>query len=126
MVMVVTSAVVLAGGGGNPPAPAQQVNAGRPPVVQLGTATSEAPVEAPAAAATTNGSAATNTPQATAPSQDAGMQQVGPLPLLAGTNEQGRQESADHPAKVEAFDTWVTANPNAVLEPLAQILGGSQ
>jgi RNA polymerase sigma-70 factor (ECF subfamily) len=124
MVMVVTSAVVLAGGGGSP-APAQQVNASRPPVVQLGTATPAPAVEAPTAPAAAD-PAATSTRPAAAPAENGGMQPVGPLPLLAGTDEQGRAESADHPARVEALDTWVTANPNAVLEPLAKILGGSQ
>jgi RNA polymerase sigma-70 factor (ECF subfamily) len=126
LVMVVTSAVVLAAGAGSSPVPAQQINAGRPPAVHVQTAAPEPAVEAPAATAPATGSAATNTPPAAAASEDAGMQPVGPTPLLYGTDEQGRQESADHPARVEALDTWVTANPNAVLEPLAQFLGGSQ
>jgi hypothetical protein len=47
-------------------------------------------------------------------------------PVLVGSHESGKQESADHPVQVEAADTWVSANPNAVLEPLQPVLGGAE
>ncbi|MDQ1375002.1 MAG: hypothetical protein QOJ09_2340 [Actinomycetota bacterium] len=123
MVMVVTSAAVLAAGGGHSPAPAQHVSAASPPIVRIvetpsGSATGAATAGLPSAAR------AAASVSAAPPAGDAGMHHVGPV--LVGSDEQGRQESADHPVQIEALDTWLTANPHAVLDPLQQVLGGSK
>jgi RNA polymerase sigma-70 factor (ECF subfamily) len=123
MIMAVTGAVVLVGGAHAPAPAATQASSAQPQVVQVGTivlpvASTDGNPHATSAA----GTGQTDSRGATAP--DAGLRPVGPL--LVGSDESGKQESADHPVQVEAADTWVTANPNAVLEQVQSLLGGSR
>jgi len=53
------------------------------------------------------------------------MHQVGPVPVLVGTDEQARQESADYPVQVEVLETWLALEPG-ILGPVVTSLGGSK
>jgi RNA polymerase sigma-70 factor (ECF subfamily) len=115
MVMVVTSAAVLAAGGGQSPAPTHQVQAA------VGSPTVATAAGAPATPGTTGASTSP------APNAGSGMQTVGPVPVLIGTDEQARQEGKDYPLQIEVLETWLSADPGLIeIPPLVTNLGGKQ
>ena len=117
MVMVVTTAVVMATGGGSG-APDRQVHATRPPAVQLVTVSPASPAAAAASgdlSATGAATAAATAPGA--PASGSGMQTLGPVPLMVGTDEQARQEGKDFPVQIELLETWLSFDPGLVSVP---------
>ena len=124
MVMVVTSAVVLATGAGGGSAADRQVQATRPPAVQLGVSAPAAAGEAdaatsnPAAATTAVGASVPNTPVAGGAGD---MTPVGPV--LIGSGEQAREHGADYPVQIEVLEAWFGMEPGA-LAPVVDIVGG--
>jgi RNA polymerase sigma-70 factor (ECF subfamily) len=124
MVVAVTGAVVLAGGVHGPTPATAQATPAPPAVVRIGTVSANTVAPARDTGPSTRPAIGTGAAAAAPAGEDPGLRPVGPV--LVGSNESGKEESADHPVQVQAADTWVSANPNAVLEAIQPVLGGAE
>jgi RNA polymerase sigma-70 factor (ECF subfamily) len=129
MLMVVTTAAVMVAGGQGHTAPSAPVRATARPAAAVSPAPAAPAGAVPVAPSTASPSSSPAAPvPAATPAPTGPMHQMGPL--LVGSDAQARQESADHPVKVEvgqsggALSPWISADPKHLLPPVISKLGG--